>query len=343
MKPYQIPYAPGSDPFAILAGDGNYYIYCSGMRLYRSPDLIHYEDLGKAYEPAEDDWFYGPSSAPECYYFHGKYYLFHTAFWKENPCGEKETGRVGVLVSDTPYGPFTDPLKRPIFDPEYSVIDVHVYEEDGHYYLYYSRCAYHHPVGKDDIEESWIYGAEMKSDFTGLLEQPRLMLRPMQEWENHTIPTHQRRWNEGEFVLKHGDTYYMTFSANTFEDYGVGYATAKHPLGPWTKAPENPILQEIPEKGIYAPGHNSFVRSKDGKQLYIVYHIVTDAELQSVKRPPVLFDPVDPDVRKRTGYALQHAAAYDFMDVVPCRDKMRKITFEPVRFVDGKMVIGEEE
>ena len=29
------------------------------------------------------------------------------------------------------------------------------------------------------------------------------------------------------------------------------------------------------------------------------------------------------------------------MDAVPCKDKMRKITFEPVHFVDGRMVIGE--
>ena len=342
MNPYRIPYAPGSDPFALLAQDGNYYIYCSDMKLYRTPNLIDYEPLGKAYEPVEDDWFSGFSSAPECYFFHGKYYLFHTSDWKENPCNEKETGRVGVLVSDTPYGPFVDPFKRPIFDPEYSVIDVHVYEENDHFWLYYSRCAYHHPVGADDIEESWIYGAELKSDFSELLTQPKLMLRPMQEWENHTLATHQRRWKEGPFVLKHGDTYYMTYSSNTFEDYGVGYATAKHPLGPWTKAEENPILAEKPELGLYAPGHNSFAWSKDGKELYIVYHVVTDIETQSVKCDPLLFNPVATNARKLTGYALQHAAGYDFMDAVPCKDKRRKITFEPVHFVDGKMKIEEE-
>ena len=73
-----------------------------------------------------------------------------------------------------------------------------------------------------------------------------------------------------------------------------------------------------------------------------MYHVVTDIETQSVKCAPLLFNPVDPNARKLTGYALQHAAGYDFMDAVPCKDKRRKITFEPVHFVDGKMKIGEE-
>ena len=73
-----------------------------------------------------------------------------------------------------------------------------------------------------------------------------------------------------------------------------------------------------------------------------MYHVVTDRPCEAVKSPPRPFRPVDPGVRSLTGYALQHAAGYDFMDAVPCFDKTRKITFEPVRFVDGKMVIGEE-
>ena len=55
--------------------------------------------------------------------------------------------------------------------------------------------------------------------------------------------------------MKRGDTYYMMFSANTFEDYGVGCATAPDPMGPWTKAAENPILCEVPEAGIRAGVH----------------------------------------------------------------------------------------
>ena len=99
---YRNPLAFGSDPFAMLAPDGFYYILCSGWRFYRSPDLVRYEDLGAAYTPGGDDWFYGPASAPEIYRFHGKYWIFHTTEAKDNPYGELENRKIGVLVADRP-------------------------------------------------------------------------------------------------------------------------------------------------------------------------------------------------------------------------------------------------
>jgi hypothetical protein len=42
------------------------------------------------------------------------------------------------------------------------------------------------------------------------------------------------------------------------------------PLGPWTKAEENPILKKT--RRVSGPGHNSVVPSPDGKELFAVYH-----------------------------------------------------------------------
>ena len=72
----------------------------------------------------------------------------------------------------------------------------------GRTYLYFSRCCYKHPVeseiaekakkeGKfDEIEESWIYGIEVKPDLTEVIGEPVLLLRPpvklddtQSEWE----------------------------------------------------------------------------------------------------------------------------------------------------------------
>lgn len=339
---YQNPLHYGSDPFAMLAPDGNYYVLCSGWKFYRTPDLVHYEDLGFAYVPGEDDWFYGGSSAPEIYYFHGKYWIFHTTEAKDNPTDELENRKIGVLVADKPEGPYHDPLGRPLYDPGYCVIDINVYEEDGKFYLYWAHSCYHHPVGKRDLEESWIYGAEMKPDFTGIIGEPKLMIRPCQAWEDHTILLHQRRWNEGPFVMKHADKYYMMYSGNTFEDYGVGYATADHPLGPWTKAPENPILAEVPAKGIYAPGHNSIIASKDGSELFMVYHMITDHPFMD--DIPLHGKRNDRPVKElpKGGYALQQWPGYapEFMNLVPVQDNGRKIAIDRIHFTeDGKLVL----
>lgn len=58
-------------------------------------------------------------------------------------------------------------------------------------------------------------------------------------------------------------------------NYSVGYATADNPMGPWSKAAENPILKSNLKIGVSGPGHNSFACSPDGKELFIIYHVHT--------------------------------------------------------------------
>src|SRR5690606_35735643 len=75
--------------------------------------------------------------------------------------------------------------------------------------------------------------------------------------------------------FKHKGTYYMMYSANHFagENYAVGYATADHPLGPYKKAANNPVLEKNTPKGgeVTGTGHNSVVFLPDGRML-CVYH-----------------------------------------------------------------------
>jgi GH43 family beta-xylosidase len=39
----------------------------------------------------------------------------------------------------------------------------------------------------------------------------------------------------------------------------------------WEKSPQ-PVFAKSIENGVYAPGHNSFFKSPDGKQDWILYH-----------------------------------------------------------------------
>ena len=265
---------PAADPFMLRDTDGTYYVYCTneqggGFDVRRSRDLETWEELGTAIGPETARWGESFFWAPECYRINGRYYLFYSANWKENPTHEEENFRIGVAVSDCAAGPFTDLSDAPVFDPGYPIIDANVYQEDGRFYLFYSRCCYKHRIG--EWEESWIYGVELRSDFSGVIGEPKLLLRPEQEWEGRSAAQTGRRWNEGSFLFKHADTYYMTYSGNFFggPDYAVGYATAKSPLGPYTKAPENPIL----ERGghITGTGHSCMAPLPDGG-MAIVYH-----------------------------------------------------------------------
>lgn len=278
-------------------------IICTGLEdgfaCYSSDDLVHWHPEGQVYRGnTPESWAVANFWAPEVYERNGKFYLFFSADWKENPEHELENFRIGVAVADRPTGPFRELTDGPLFDPGYPVIDGNVFtDEDGRSYLFFSRCCYKHPVESevadwakekgmfDEIEESWVYGVEIKPDFTGILGEPVLVLRPpvrmddrQAEWESRSVTSGEvnRRWTEGSFTLKKGNTYYIMYSANFFggKNYAVGYATADSPLGPYVKAANNPVLEKNVGKGgiVTGTGHNSVTWSRDGKRMFCVYH-----------------------------------------------------------------------
>ena len=299
------------DPFILYnIPDGKYYLYGTGgvkdgFGVYSSADFLNWKSEGSVYIGNTDDsWDTGDFWAPEVYHIKGKYYMFYSAEWRNNPGKEAENFRIGVAVADKPAGPFRRLMNRPVFDPGYPVIDANVYvdNETGQAYLYYSRVAYKHPVESEianwarkkgwykQIEESWVYGVKLKPDFSGVQGEPVLLLRPpvkmndpQSGWESRSVTSHEvnRRWTEGSVTFKHNDIFYIMYSANFFggKNYAVGYATSKSPLGPFTKANNNPVLQKNTAKGgtVTGTGHNNIFLSPDTKQLYCVYHARTKA------------------------------------------------------------------
>ena len=289
------------DPFILKATDGKFYMYGTGgvkngFRACVSSDLIQWEDLGRVYEGnTTGSWCTANFWAPEVYEYQGKYYMLYSADWRENPTGEQENFRIGVAVADTPSGLFKDLYNRPLFDPGYPIIDANLLFDNGRVYLYYSRCCYKNPVASeiadwaktqgwfDEIEESWIYGVEIKPDFSGTIGEPRLLLRPpvrlddrQSEWESRSVTSREvnRRWTEGSYIFKNEDTYYMLYSANFFggQNYAVGYATSKTPLGPFMKAANNPVLQKNTEKGGKVTGTGHCMMFTSAGRMYCVYH-----------------------------------------------------------------------
>lgn len=311
------------DPFLLHASDGRYYMYgtslADGFEAYVSDDLATWESLGQVYKGGTpEQWNVDCFWAPEVYERDGKYYMFYSANDKNNPNSEEENFKIGVAVADSPAGPFTDLYNRPLFEPEYPVIDANVLfdDESGKNYLYFSRCCYKHPVESevadsvraagmyDQVEESWVYGVELKPDFSGIIGEPVLMLAPptklsdrQAEWESRTLTQGEapRRWTEGSYIFRHGDTYYIMYSANAYfgGNYAVGYATSKSPMGPFEKAATNPVLSENASKGgeVVGTGHNMVLTLPDG-QMYTVYHgrIASDPKDRYVFIDPMSID-----------------------------------------------------
>ncbi|SEP24068.1 glycoside hydrolase family 43 protein [Niastella yeongjuensis] len=293
------------DPYILRTTSGNYYMYGTGngadngFVAYSSTDLINWKREGQVYYGNnKNGWGENSYWAPEVYERNGKYYLFYSAQWKVNPGKELENFKIGVAVADNPTGPFVDLQDKPVFDPGYPIIDANVlFADNGKTYLYYSRCCYKHAVASEvatwardkgwfnEVEESWVYGVEMKPDFSGVIGEPVLLLRPpvkmndpQAAWESQSVLSKEvnRRWTEGSCIFKKDDTYYIMYSANYFggKNYAVGYATSKSPLGPFTKAANNPVLQKNTATGgiVTGTGHNSVTYAPDGKTMLCVYH-----------------------------------------------------------------------
>lgn len=252
---------PGiADPY-VLYHEGTYYLYGThtedwpmmqnGIKVYTSTDLVNWKEQDEWALHRDNSWGENRFWAPEVIEKDGKFYMYYAV-----------EERLAVATSDSPLGPFIQEKMEPIH-PNTPEIDAHIFtDDDGKQYMYFVRFE----------GGNVIYAAELNDDMKSIKEDTvTFVMRASQEWEKSTKqPSYPV--NEGAFVIKHKDTYYLTYSANHFEspDYGVGYATAPTPMGPWTKYENNPIMKS----NIVVPGagHHSLIHSPDGTELFMVYH-----------------------------------------------------------------------
>lgn len=115
-----------------------------------------------------------------------------------------------------------------------------------------------------------LYIAEMASATELKLPATRLSV-PEYGWECQGYEV-----NEGPSVLHHGGKLFLTYSGSaTDERYAMGMLVADEDadlLDPaaWWKSPV-PVMVTDPAHGIYGPGHNSFTKGQDGRDL-LVFH-----------------------------------------------------------------------
>ncbi|MBD2872943.1 family 43 glycosylhydrolase [Paenibacillus arenilitoris] len=255
----------GADPYIMLHSDGYYYFTRTlGNRLdiWKSRSLIAI-DLGERktiWTPPsglKDIW------APEIHNIGGKWYIYYTA---NTGCGDDCRG-IYVLENDSAdplQGDWTDKGKMNL---PYSGLDGTVFDHNGQ--LYFLYAAYGDWSGSHG---SAIAIAMMSNPWT--LDGDNVILtKPEYSWEKKGMPV-----NEGAVILKRNGKIFLVYSASACweDDYSLGILTADDTsdlLNPasWTKS-EQPVFAKSPENGVYGPGHNSFVQSKDGTQDLIVYH-----------------------------------------------------------------------
>ena len=143
-------------------------------------------------------------------------------------------------------------------------IDSTTFEACGKRYFVWAQRDYDIPGNSN------LYIAQMLSA-TELKLPATLLTVPEYDWEciGYLV-------NEGPSVLKHNGKLYMTYSGSaTDENYAMGMLTADEDADllckdSWTKSPV-PVMVTDPAHQIYGPGHNSFTKDKEGRDL-LVFH-----------------------------------------------------------------------
>ena len=103
----------------------------------------------------------------------------------------------------------------------------------------------------------------------------------------------KNRINEGPFVIKHNDKYYLTFSVGSYADssYQVAQAVSDNIMGPYRKLTEaeGGVLMSGNTSGsqeISGTGHHSFITV--GGKMYMIYHRHNDAITAGSARNPAI-------------------------------------------------------
>ena len=116
---------------------------------------------------------------------------------------------ISVLVADNPYGPFKEPLNKALVwqREHWNDIDPTVWiDDDGQAYMYW---------GNPDLYMIKL-NKDMISTQGSIVTYPKI-----------------KDYQEGPWVYKHGNNYYMTFASTCCAE-GIGYAMSDKITGPWT-------------------------------------------------------------------------------------------------------------
>lgn len=249
---------PLADPYILLDGD-TYYAYgthdANGIEVWTSTDLRGWRkqnELALSKEnTTEQQWFW----APEVYFKNGQYYMYFSA-----------NEHLYVATATSPKGPFKQqggPMMESLIGDEKCIDSSVFFDEDGTAYCFFVRFT----------DGNCIWMCQLADDMITPVEGTlRKCINVTQTWENLL-----GRVNEGPFILKHNNIYYLTYSGNDYrsQDYAVGYAMSRSlstvggATPAWQKYANNPIVRRV--ENLVGTGHHSFFTDKEG-QLRIVFH-----------------------------------------------------------------------
>ncbi len=200
-----------SDPHVRVFND-TIYLYCGHdshpddetwvmkeWRIFSTNDLINWKQEG-IISPRDN---YMDNNSTDCWAGdaatrNGKYYFYFS----------DRKRSVGVMVAESPKGPFKDALGKPLVSPMHDPTILVDNDKPKTPYLIYG-----------DKEGGGFHIARLNEDMISTAEDPRPIEINGKEWQEAPA------WMDKNYIFKHQDTYYLT--------WGRDYATSKNIYGPY--------------------------------------------------------------------------------------------------------------
>ena len=259
------------DPDVIRADDGYFYLYATehnrndvnmkNSPIMRSKDLIDWTRVGALFtdqtHPQITDQNPAGIWAPSVNKVAGRYVVYYS-----QP-GRNYKHAIGVAVSDSPAGPFTD-LGKIIDSNEQGVdisIDAYLYQEDGRNYLFWGSFRS-------------ISVLELTADGTAIKNKDTQKRREVAGGQY-----------EASVVLKRDGWYYLIVSTGDYSKGGTYRLVAgrsRSIFGPYTDKNGNDMMSvhhELVLKGnneFTSPGHCSRIITDDAGQVWLLYNAYTE-------------------------------------------------------------------
>ncbi|MET4692927.1 family 43 glycosylhydrolase [Endozoicomonas lisbonensis] len=251
-----------------------YFMFASqGRGYWMSEDLIHWDHI----QPI-GDWpvsYFTPGSesdttdkdpdtgmewkdmiAPAALVKDGKIYLL---------ASHRRGSKTPLFVSDDPasgkWRVADEDLGFPVVG-DTNLWDPALYFEDDQWYIYWGSSNLH-PLWGAKINENRRFGMHVDR-----FAKPLMALHPdVHGWErmgfDHTSP--RAPYIEGPEMLKHGDTYYLSYAGPGTDGnvYGDGIYVGESPLGPFSYQEHNPVTYK-PGGYVHGAGHGNTFRDAYG-------------------------------------------------------------------------------
>ena len=180
-------------------GSAGFFMY--DWLLWSTTDMVNWTEHGAVASLKDFPWRSRENGAwaIQTVERNGKYYLY----------APLHGHGIGVLVADSPYGPFKDPLGKPLVwdQSNWYDIDPTVYtDDDGQAYMYWGN--------------PYTYYARLNDDMISLKDS---VVR---------LDYHIEHYQEGPWFYKRNGHYYLGY-ATTCCPEALGYAMSDSPTGPW--------------------------------------------------------------------------------------------------------------